>query len=311
MPKGIILKGIGGFYYVEDFEKKDNIYECKARGLFRKDNVVPLVGDIVDFTVIDQTKKQGWIDKIYERKTELVRPAVANVDQMISVISVKSPEPDLMLLDKLLVCAQSRKIQPVICINKIDLDEETTRVEEIADIYRKALYTVVCTSARCGGQGIEILKDLLKGRVTVFAGQSGVGKSTLMNAIFDKSIMEVGQVSEKIERGRHTTRHAQLVRLENEGYVVDTPGFSSFSLEDIYYFELQHYYHEFDEYKNGCKFSPCSHITEPGCKVMTAVDEGLISSSRYNRYCQLFAQIKNKKPDWENTPKKSDVKKKK
>jgi len=302
LPKGIILKGIGGFYYVEDFEKKDDIYECRARGLFRKDNIVPLSGDVVDFTVIDQTKKQGWIDKIYERKSELVRPAVANVDQMIAVISVKSPEPDLMLLDKLLVCSQSRKIHPVICINKIDL-EEITRVEGIADTYRKASFTVVCTSAKLRGEGIETLKDLLRGRITVFAGQSGVGKSTLMNAIFNKNIMEVGDVSGKIERGRHTTRHAQLVRLENEGYVVDTPGFSSFSIEDIDCFDLQNYYYEFDEYKDGCRFSPCSHIAEPECKVREAVDKGLINSSRYNRYCQLFAQLKNKKPDWEKAQK--------
>lgn len=290
MPSGIILKGIGGFYYVQ---ADDGIYECKARGIFRKDEITPLPGDMVSFTIIDGKNKIGNIDKIHERKTQLVRPAVANVNQVIIVISIKSPLPDLLLLDKLLVLAEHQNIDALVCINKIDL-APNREYDEIYNTYSKAGYTVILSST-ITGEGLDLIKKHLSGRISVLAGQSGVGKSTILNKIINSQVMKTGNVSEKIGRGRHTTRHAELVRIENEGYLVDTPGFSSLGITQIEYDELSLYYRDFENFMAKCRFSRCSHISEPQCGVKEAVSEGLIDKGRYERYIILYNSLKQQK----------------
>lgn len=290
MPSGTILKGIGGFYYVQT---KGGIYECKARGIFRKDEIIPLPGDTVCLTAIDENKKTGSIDKILDRRSQLIRPAVANVNQVVVVISVKSPFPDLMLLDKLIIMAEQQNIDIVLCINKIDLgrDEEC---KGISDAYSKAGYEVVLSSSK-SNMGLDQLKKSLDGRISVLAGQSGVGKSTLLNKIINCQVMETGKVSERIERGRHTTRHAELVKLGDDGYLVDTPGFSSFEISKIKFDELCFYYREFLDHIGECRFSRCSHISEPQCGVKDALSRGLIDTGRYERYIELYNILKQQR----------------
>lgn len=287
MPSGIIVKGIGGFYYVSS---EDDIYECKARGIFRKDDVTPLTGDRVTFSVTDPLLKKGNIDGIMERTTVLTRPAAANVDLLVIVIAARSPDPDLLLLDKLLVTAAKKEIKAVICINKIDLDVEDSRAE-LRSAYSGAGYTLFET---CLGEsdGFGQLREILRGHVSVFAGQSGVGKSTLLNRIADNVVMQTGSISEKIERGRHTTRHTELIKLSDGGFVVDTPGFSSFELAQIKHTELQYLFPEFADHIPKCRFTGCSHVNEPDCGVKEAVEHGNIGRGRYRRYTELYAILK-------------------
>lgn len=290
MPLGIILKGIGGFYYVRDNDNK-NIYECKPRGIFRKDSVIPLPGDSVEFSILNDDDKLGNIDKILSRTSELVRPAIANIDQILLVVSSKSPSPDFMLLDKLLITAEIKKLKVLICVNKIDLDNGLM-ANEIERAYSKAGYDCIGISS-VKDIGFRQLKQQLKGHISVLAGQSGVGKSTILNHIMDNWIMETGSVSHKIERGRHTTRHAEIIELQNGGFVADTPGFSSFELSDIEFNELELYYPEFRKYLNKCKFTSCSHLSEPFCPVKDAVEAGEIDLGRYQRYGQLYSTLKD------------------
>ncbi|WP_024834559.1 ribosome small subunit-dependent GTPase A [Ruminiclostridium josui] len=289
MPLGIILKGIGGFYYVKQ-EGTEDIYECKPRGVFRKNSVTPLPGDKVGFSIIDEAKKLGNIDEILPRKSELIRPAVANVDQIAIVVAAKAPNPDYMLLDKLLITAEMKNIRVIICINKIDLDDGNAKI--VRNAYSLAGYEIVEISS-VRNVGYKLLKEELKGHITVFAGQSGVGKSTILNHIMDSWVMETGSVSNKIERGKHTTRHAELLELKYGGYVADTPGFSSFEITDIPYNELESYYPEFRPYINTCRFNSCSHITEPGCKIIEALERSEIDKNRYQRYIQLYKTLKD------------------
>jgi len=290
LPSGIIIKGIGGFYYVAT---PDGIYECKARGIFRKNELTPLPGDRVNVTVIDDKKKVGSLDEILPRSSQLVRPAVANVDLVVVVVAVKSPSPDFFLLDKLLITAEKKGLDAIICINKIDLDAEGA-YRKIVQAYEKAGYKIILSSLKTE-TGFGALKEAMAGRISVLAGQSGVGKSTMLNKIMDNWIMETGEVSRKIDRGRHTTRHAELVQLESGGYVVDTPGFSSFELSGIKPEELQLYYPEFSKSVGGCRFTYCSHISEPGCGVKEAVGQQLIDKDRYNRYIQFYNALKQSK----------------
>lgn len=287
MPSGIIIKGIGGFYYVLS---EGASYECKARGIFRKNGITPLPGDEVEFSIQDEDAKTGSLDAILPRKTLLVRPAVANIDQIIAVIAVKSPEPDLLLLDKLLVTAEKEGINAVICVNKTDLDD-AGECARIAETYKKAGYSVIPASSK-SDTGLEKLKNVLGGRITVFAGQSGVGKSTLLNRITDTLVMKTGALSGKIDRGRHTTRHAELIPLADGGYLVDTPGFSSFELAGIEYSGLQDHFHEFSDLKNECRFKGCSHISEPGCAVKEAIAAGALEAGRHERYITLHGLLK-------------------
>lgn len=290
MPSGTIIKGISGFYYVSSDD--DGIYECKARGIFRKDELTPLVGDRVLFSVTESLKKKGNIEEIKERSSFLERPAVANTDQLIAVIAIKSPEPDMLLMDKLLVTAGMKEINTVICINKTDLDEENV-MEEMSEPYIKAGYRVIGTSS-VSNTGFDELRMVLTGRISVFAGQSGVGKSTLLNRIMNTMVMETGGLSRKTERGRHTTRHVELISLADGGFVVDTPGFSLFELSGITHTELQYHYPEFREHIGRCRFTGCSHVDEPGCSVKTAVDNKQVNGGRYARYTELYAILRQK-----------------
>lgn len=288
MPSGIILKGIGGFYYVKS---DDQVYVCKARGIFRKKGITLLPGDKVDFSVTDPEQKEGLLEKIHDRRNCLERPAVSNISIMLVVVSVCTPEPELTLVDKLLVTAGMEDMEAVICVNKIDLDDRNI-FKEISSEYAPAEYKVIATSGLTG-IGINEIKKVLNDNITVLAGQSGVGKSTLINKITGLNIMDTGEVSKAIGRGRHTTRHAQLVEIEAGGYIVDTPGFSSFELKDIDPDMLQYYYREFTRYTTRCRFRGCSHINEPDCAVRDAVDNGLVSKGRYERYIDLYRKLES------------------
>lgn len=289
MPAGVILKGIGGFYYVKD-DISGDVYECKPRGVFRKDSIIPLPGDRVGFSVLDDQEKLGNINEIQKRSSELMRPAVANVDQLVIVVAVKAPSPDFMLLDKLLITAEMKNLNILVCINKIDIDDGNAKL--IRDAYSLAGYNCIEISS-VKNIGYRQLKEELKDHMSVFAGQSGVGKSTILNHIMESWVMETGSVSQKIERGKHTTRHAEIMELKYGGYVADTPGFSSYEMTDVQYNELQDYYPEFKKYLNTCRFTSCSHITEPDCPIRQALERGEIDNNRYQRYIQLYRALKD------------------
>ena len=290
MPTGTIIKGIGGFYYV----KAEGItYECKAKGVFRRDDIIPIPGDEVIISVIDELRQKGNVDKILPRRSYLIRPHVANVNQIILVIAAKSPAPDLMLLDKLLITAECKDIHVVICINKIDLDEKQ-EYNKIVEAYKKAGYKVLLVSSKTD-YGFDELCMVLKNKTTVFSGQSGVGKSTILNKIMNSLVMKTGEISEKNERGKHTTRHAELIELKSGGFILDTPGFSSFELSDIPYDQLASFYPEFTKMQNSCKYTGCSHLCEPGCVVMEGLESGIVDEGRYRRYVQIITQLKLQK----------------
>ncbi|MBP7175782.1 MAG: ribosome small subunit-dependent GTPase A [Thermoclostridium sp.] len=287
MPEGLILKGIGGFYEVEG---DTGLYACRTRGIFRKRGITPLPGDNVHFTITNETLREGWIEEIKERRNCFIRPPVANIKQAAVVMAGASPEPDYLLVDKLLVSALQNDIQPIIIINKTDLlDAES--LQHMEAIYAQTGFPVILMN-KITMQGYDDLHDKLCGSCTVFAGQSGVGKSTILNMVMDEWVMETNTVSEKIQRGRHTTRHVQLLPLDCRGYVVDTPGFSSFSLEGLKHDELAWYYPEFEKVQGNCRFHGCSHINEPGCAVKNAVEANEISPKRYECYKKLYEELK-------------------
>lgn len=278
--KGIIVKGIGGFYYIK--ESQGNVYECKARGVFRKNNIKPTVGDVVDF-------ENGSINKIYERKSYLIRPSVANIDNLIIVIAAANPAPDLLLADKLIVAALSSDINPVICINKTDLAD----YDKILMTYTSAGFDVVTVSAK-DGDGIEKLKHYITGKVSAFAGLSGVGKSSILNLLGKKNA-EIGEIS-RINRGKHTTRHVELYDVGDDTFILDTPGFSSLAINEICSItadELSSYYPEFDNVSEECRFKGCSHLNEPDCAVKKLLDEGVIARERYHSYKELYTTLKD------------------
>lgn len=283
---GRIIKGIGGFYYVDT---KDGVYECRARGIFRKDGETPLVGDLVEIGT-DEEHKTGSVDAICPRKNRLVRPPVANVNQMAAVIAITNPKPNLVVVDKLIASAEYADIKPLICINKTDLDAGV----ELAQTYRSAGFDTLELSAE-KSLNIDLLQEKLKDQVTVFAGNSGVGKSSLLNRIVGRGTFETGAVSGKVERGRHTTRHSELVALKGGGYIIDTPGFSSFELGDIEKLDLCELFREFEDYRYSCQFRDCSHTVEKGCAVLEALRDGKISASRHESYLKLYEELKNNK----------------
>ncbi len=282
MIKGIIVKGIGGFYYVKAEDK--NIYECKARGVFRKEKITPTIGDRVE---IEVKNSKGSITKIEERHTCLVRPSVANIDAIVIVVASTSPEPNLFLIDKMLINAHINKIEPIICINKTDLAKR----DDIVKIYSDIGYRVFKTSIE-DKNSRDILMPYLKGKVTAFAGISGVGKSTLLSLITD-SALETGSVSEKIQRGKHTTRHIELFEIDDNSYVLDTPGFGSLEIENIKAEELSGFFPEMQNVLSSCRFRGCSHINEPDCAVKELLEKGELSESRYETYKQLYTQLKS------------------
>lgn len=288
MAQGIIIKGIAGFYYVN---YDNRIFECKMRGKIRNEDFVPMVGDKVMFDIISDGK--GIIDKIIQRNNFITRPPVANIDQVIIVFSMVHPRPNFVLIDKLIANIERNDIKVVLCINKVDLDEEKES-QRVIDVYRKIGYEVVLTSAKFNS-GIEDIKRVLNNKITAFAGNSGVGKSTLINNLLNNIAMETGELSNKIERGKHTTRHVELFELPNSGYILDTPGFSIFELDDFEYDVLKYYFKEFETYNNKCKFRGCNHVNEPNCAVKDAVENNIICHDRYDRYKTIYGQLQSKK----------------
>ncbi len=282
--KGKILKGIGGFYYIST---EDKIIECKARGNFRYKGLKPMVGDNVEIKI---ENGKGRIEKIEERHSELIRPTVANVTLAFVVFAIKNPDLNFDLLNRFLVLCESNNIKAIVCLNKVDLVDEEERnllKEKINEIG----YDVLFINAKAG-IGIESLKERIKGNVTVLCGPSGAGKSTLINKLTNKEHMETGSVSEKLGRGKHTTRHSELIEVEN-GYIVDTPGFSTLDITFIEKEDLKNYFPDFEEYNNSCKFRGCIHHKEPGCSVKEAVEEGKINKFRYEFYIRTLEEILN------------------
>jgi ribosome biogenesis GTPase len=292
MIEGIIIKGIAGFYYVNT---DDGVIECKARGIFKKKKITPLVGDRVLISLSDESGK-GMIEEIKKRKVEMIRPAVANVDQAVIVVAIKDPAPNMILLDKLTVLADITGLDVVICFNKVDIDDKH-EVDVLSKIYRAAGFDVVVSSAKTD-EGIELIKEHLKGKISVFAGASGVGKSSLLNEIKEGLALQTGEVSEKIKRGKHTTRHSELIKLDFDGWVVDTPGFTSLDINYIEPDELRDYFIEFDDCAPSCKFNNCLHINEPGCEVKRRLETGEIQETRYNSYIYLYNEIKDTKKSY-------------
>ncbi len=284
--QGIILKGIGGFYYIET---ESGIVECRARGVFRKKKLTPLAGDICEIS------DEGSIDEILPRRNEFVRPPVANIDNMFIVFAAASPQPVTEVIDKLTVAAERNNVTPYIVINKMDISEEET--ERLAEAYGKTGYKVFCVSAKTG-EGTEELSAALCGKISVFAGCSGVGKTSLMNILLPEAELETGSISEKISRGRHTTREVTLMPYRCGGYIADTPGFSSLEIDDIRAGELEAYFPEFSGHIGLCRFRGCSHVNEPGCRVKEAVSNGDIAESRYESYVRFYDRLKNIK-EWE------------
>ena len=289
---GKIIKGIAGFYYVHD--RQSRVYECKAKGIFRNRGIKPVVGDDVKFTVLDEESKEGSIDEILPRKNVLIRPASANVDQALVVFAVTQPEPNFNLLDRFLIMMEAQEIPVTICFNKTDLDGEGKQ-EEFRNIYESAGYQVLLASTR-SQSGLDEIHSFLQGKTTILAGPSGVGKSSLTNLLQPEAEMETGSISQKIQRGKHTTRHAELFCVEEDTYLMDTPGFSSMYLEEIEPQELKDYFPEFEAYESECRFlADCVHVGEPVCGVKAALERGEIARSRYDNYVLLYQELKNRK----------------
>lgn len=289
--QGKIIKGIAGFYYVH--VAGSGIYECKAKGIFRKENKKPLVGDNVEIDVLDKKDMEGSLVRILPRKNELIRPAVANVDQALVVFAAAKPDPHLNLLDRFLVMMERKEIPAVLCFNKKDI-ADGPRIADLEDIYRGCGCRIIFTSAE-KKENIRQLKEILEGKTTTVAGPSGVGKSSLINLLQSEIQMETGSISEKIARGRHTTRHSEFIAIDENSYIMDTPGFSSLYTNDFEKEELKHYFPEFFPYEGQCRYNGCDHVHEPDCAVKAAVDAGEIHRARYDSYLDMYEELKEKR----------------
>lgn len=289
--QGKIIKGIAGFYYI--YAEDGNVYECKAKGIFRKDNFKPLVGDNVEITVLNEEEKEGSVTSILPRRNSLIRPAVANVDQAFLIFAMENPKPNFLLLDRFLIMMKQQEIPAVICFNKKDMGEKE-EMEKLYEIYTGCGYRVVLSSTY-EGEGMDEIHEILKGKTTVVAGPSGVGKSSITNCMQGEVQMETGEISKKLKRGKHTTRHSQVIPVEKNTFLVDTPGFSSLYLTDMKEEELRDYFPEFVMYEPQCRFQGCMHIHEPGCAVKKALSEGKISQQRYDNYLALYEELKEKR----------------
>ncbi len=288
--QGTIYKALSGFYYVRS---GDETVECKARGRFRLDKISPLVGDNVEFSV---NASGGYIQSILPRRNWFVRPQVANIDAMVVIASNVIPVTDPFLVDRVTVIAEEKNCEVIICVNKTDMDTG----DELYEIYRNAGYTTIRTSAKTG-EGIAELAKVTAGKVCAFTGNSGVGKSSILNAMQPGLVIKTGDVSEKLGRGRHTTRHVELFTLDTGAIIADTPGFSSFEIEDIEVTlkdDLQYAFPDFHEYINSCRYTGCSHTKERGCAVKDAVEQGKIVRSRYDSYLRLYEKASAIK-EWE------------
>lgn len=291
MTEGIIIKALSGFYYVAT---KEGVVQCRGRGVFRKRNITPLVGDHVLFQA--ENEKEGYIMDIKERKNELVRPPIANIDQAIITFSATEPEFNPALLDRFLVVIESKQILPIICMTKADLlsDEKRMELEEQLQVYSAIGYDVLLLSSKTK-EGVDSLRQFLSNKISVFAGQSGVGKSSLLNALMPSLQLKTSQISTHLGRGKHTTRHVELFQVE-DGYIADTPGFSSVDFSDIEVTELSSTFPEINRASEYCKFRGCLHHNEPKCEVKAAVQTGDISKKRYEHYLQFLEEIRERKP---------------
>lgn len=289
--RGKIIRGVGGFYYVHTGSL--GVLECKAKGIFRNQKVKPLVGDDVEVEVLSEEGRLGNIHEILSRESQLLRPAVANVDQAVVIFAASYPKPNLNLLDRFLLTMETQQVPTCICFSKIDEGEDAF-LEELGSNYRKCGGQVFFTSIMTGA-GVEEFRHCLLGRTSVLAGPSGVGKSSMMNAIFPGADLPTGEISAKIKRGRHTTRHSELFYLGEDTYVMDTPGFTSLRLPDLEKEELREYYPEFSRYRDGCRFLGCVHVSEPDCQVKQAVERGEIPLGRYENYRQFYEELRGRK----------------
>lgn len=287
--QGLIIENISNLYKVKCGEK---IYTSTARGKFKKDDISPVVGDLVEITEVNEEKKEAVIDEIQKRKNYVKRPKVSNISQLIFVLSSKHPKPDLLMLDKQLAFAEFLNIKSIIVLNKIDLDEKT-EFKEIKKIYENIGYKVIETQANAGN-GVKELIRLMKNNINVFSGNSGVGKSTLINSIFNENITQEGEISQKNKRGKNTTTSIKLYEIDENTYIADTPGFSTFEISEIESKELENYYIEFKQFIQNCEFIGCTHIKEENCGVKQAVKSGEINKDRYERFCKIYSELKEK-----------------
>ena len=296
--QGKIIKGIAGFYYV--WCENDRLYECKAKGSFRKQGIKPLVGDNVVIQVLDEETALGNMEEILDRKNSLIRPAVANVDQAMVIFAMADPMPNLNLLDRFLVMMECQNVETVICFSKQDIvdDEEEKR---LCQVYEQCANRVIAFSNK-DNTGIDEIRECLRGKTTVLAGPSGVGKSSLVNQIFPQANSQTGKISEKIGRGKHTTRHSELFHIGKQSFIMDTPGFSSLQVPDVPKEELRHLFTEFNPYEGQCKYLGCSHIHEPGCVVKEKLEKGEICRSRYENYIQMYDELAESegRKNWRN-----------
>lgn len=288
--QGRIIKGIAGFYYVY---ADGGLYESKAKGIFRNRKMKPLVGDVVEIEVLDEDKKLGNLTEILPRRNELIRPAVANVDQALVIFAAKNPKPNYNLLDRFLLMMEKQQVPAVVCFNKTDLARER-ELSVLTDVYKDCGYRVIFTSVS-EETGLSEIREAVEHKTTVLAGPSGVGKSSMMNLLYPQAAMETGEVSEKIKRGKHTTRHSELIHVEGDTFVMDTPGFSSLFVDMFEEDEIKYYFKEFEPYEGKCRFQGCSHTHEPGCGVKEALEQGKISQIRYDNYVLIYHELKEKR----------------
>lgn len=288
--QGIIIENISNLYRVETKNKK--IYEATARGKLKKDEITPIVGDVVEIDIISEENQKAVINQIKERKVFVKRPKLANITQIVFVVSSQNPKPDLLMLDKQLAFAEWLNIKALIVLNKTDLDEEE-QFKEIKKVYEQIGYQVIETEAK-NKKGIQNLKEKLKNHINAFSGNSGVGKSTLINAIFDKDVTQEGEISKKNKRGKNTTTAIKLYEIDENTYIADTPGFSTFDISEIESKNLDKYFKEFRENIKNCEFVGCTHIKEKKCGIKSAIEEGIITKERYDRFCKIYQELKQK-----------------
>lgn len=291
--QGLIVENISNLYKIK---VQNKTYEANARGKFKKEEITPVVGDKVEIQILDEENKKAVIEKIEPRTTYIKRPKMSNITQLILVVSSKNPKPDLLLLDKQLAFAEYLEIKPIIVLNKTDLDK-AKEFEKIKEIYQNIGYTVIETIAKeqeNNLSGIQELKKYLKGNINAFSGNSGVGKSTLINAIFKDTITQEGEISQRNKKGKNTTTSTKLYEIDENTYIADTPGFSTFDISEIEYKELDKYFKEFKPLVANCEFVGCTHIKEENCGIKNALQQGKIDSSRYDRFCKIYEELKEK-----------------